>query len=444
MGEDTDRDHERCPTQRWYLAVAGVVALGVVVRAIYVIVVLDDVPPGLDAVWYQLQGGSIRDGTGYVVPRSLFTDERVPTAAFPPLYPLHQAAWQFVAGTGPDAVRLAGLVPAAAAVWLTAVLGRRTAGPLTGLAAAALVAVHPGVISADGSGMSENLTLPLVLAAQVLALRVFDTVEDRRRVVPAVGLGVVLGLAVLSRQDLTFLAMLLVAWLLLAIPGSWRNKVVVGLVVSVAAVAVVTPWVWRNHRTLDVVAISTLSPTSALAGANCERTYSGRDLGSWDYGCVVAARPSAASEEELVARGVSEAELMESYQDAALTHARSNVERLPIVVAAREARAWGFWDPRDLARRDAEESRRHGWQLMARPLEAAFALAGAVGLFGLLRRRTASAFVLLAPVLTVALSVAVGYGNPRFNVAAQPSLAVAVAWLATSWWRLRPHRPSTR
>lgn len=431
----------RFPDRRWMLRVGAIVALGLVVRAAYVIVVLDDVPSGLDALWYQLQGGSIREGYGYTAPRSLFSGEPVPTAAFPPLYPLYQAAWQHLVGPGPESVRLAGLIPAGFTIALTALLGRHFGGRRVGLVAAGIVAVHPGLVAADGSGMSENLTVPLVVGAQLLALRLAASIRWRRRLGLAAALGVVFGLAVLTRQDLVFVAALLGVWLLVSMPAEPRRRVVTVAVAALAATAVVAPWVWRNHRALDVAAVSTLSPTSALAGANCDSTYSGANLGSWDYDCVVAARPSQASEEELAEMGITEAQLVESYQSAASDHVRHHASRLPVVVAAREARAWSLWDPTDLARRDAEETRRYGWQVVARPIEAAFAVVGAVGLVGLARRRDPSTFVLVAPVVAVAVSVAIGYGNPRFNVVAQPSLAVAAAWLAL---RRRPTAPRRR
>src|SRR5690606_10430392 len=112
-------------------------------------------------------------------------------------------------------------------------------------------------------------------------------------------------------------ASLLAVWLLVSMPAEPRTRVVTVAVAALAATALVAPWVWRNHRALDVAAVSTLSPTSALAGANCDSTYSGANLGSWDYDCVVAARPSQASEEELAEMGITEAQLVESYQSAA-------------------------------------------------------------------------------------------------------------------------------
>ena len=431
--------------RRWVVGVVGIVAVGVVLRVLYVLLVLDDVPAGLDSIAYHLLGGSIRNGTGYVVPTSVFTGENTPTAGFPPGYPAYQAVWQSAFDAGLTSVRLAGVVPAVATITLTAYLGRRLVGPRVGLAAAALVAVHPGVIAADGSAMSETLTVPLVVGAQLLALRLYDS--GRGRVALAAALGPVLGAAVLTRQDLALVGAVLVVWLLVAMPGPWRAKATVGAVVGVGAALVVAPWVVRNADAVDVAAVSTLSPSSALAGANCPATYDGPDLGSWRYACVTAARPGGLSETEATARGITEREVAESYRSTATEYVRDNLDRLPLVVAAREARAWSIWDPRDLARRDAHESRSYAFQVRARPLEAAFAIAGAAGLVVLVRRQGVRAVVVLAPVLAVAVSVAVSYGNPRFNVTAQPSLAIAVATLAgllLRWWRDRRASPGER
>lgn len=154
------------------LALAGVVALGMVLRAVYVLVVLDHVRAGLDAVWYSLQGGSIRRGTGYVKPGSLFTGPRIPTAGFPPVHPAYQAAWQWVFGAGHATVRLAEMVPGGITIALTGLFGRDVAGPTVGLIAASIVAVDPLLFAVDGSSMSENVTVPLVLGAVLVAHRV--------------------------------------------------------------------------------------------------------------------------------------------------------------------------------------------------------------------------------------------------------------------------------
>ena len=157
--------------------------------------------------------------------------------------------------------------------------------------------------------------------------------------------------------------------------------------------------------------------------------------------------PGELTESEATARGITEREVADSYRSTASAYVRDNLDRLPLVVAAHEAWAWSIWNPRDLARRDAHESRSYGFQVRARPFEAVFALAGAAGLVVLVRRQGVRAVVVVAPVLAVVVSVAVSYGNPRFNVTAQPSLAIAFAALIgvpLGWWRHRGTPPPER
>lgn len=113
---------------------------------------------------------------------------------------------------------------------------------------------------------------------------------------------------------------------------------------------------------------------------------------------------------------------------------------MPAVVAARQARAWSWWDPRDLARRDAEESRRYGWQVVTEPISAVLTVLGFVGLVVLVRRRRVL-LVLLAPLAVVAASVTLSYGNPRFAVIAQPILVIGAVALAARCFSSRGRTP---
>lgn len=396
--------------RRWGLALAAIAVAGVVLRVAYVLVVLDPVLPGLDATWYQLQGGSIRHGTGYVHPPTLFLPEQVATAAFPPAYPTYQAVWQWLFGGSLTSVRLAGIVPGAAGIGLAGVLGRRVLGPGPGLLAAGLVALDPTLLAVDGSVMSESLGVALVLAVVLVAHQATAAPTWPR----LVGLGGLCGVAVLNRPDLLVLAAG-VAGLL-----AWRSRrVVAAAAVLVAAAVVVVPWAIRNERAVGELTIATLSPSSALAGSYCDDTFGGDDLGSWSFPCVVAATPTGSP---------AEAEVASAQRGAALDHLGDHLGRLPLVVAAREARVWSFWDPRDLAARDNDESRRYGWQLVSRPIDAALAVVGVVGLVALARRRRDD-LVLLLPIVVVCLGAAAVHGNPRFAAIAHPSLALGAAAL---------------
>ncbi|QXC59287.1 glycosyltransferase family 39 protein [Aquihabitans sp. G128] len=408
------------PDRRWLVQLGLLVALGVALRAAYVLLVVAHTKPGLDAVWYTLQGGAIGDGKGYVVPTSLFAERTVPTAGFPPVYPAYQAAWQWLFGGGPTSVRLAGVVPGAATVALAGVLGRRALGARAGLLAAAIVAVDPILLAVDGAAMSESATVPLVLAAVVVGHRI---ATDGVRAGRVVALGLLCGVAALSRQDLLLLLPLVAVPALAWAPDVARlRRVAAGAVVVLLAAVVVVPWAWRNHREVDAFTVSTLSPSSVLAGSNCAQVYGGPDLGSWSFPCVAAVGVPA---------GAPEAELASAQQHAGLAYARHHAGRLPLVVAARQARVWSLWDPRDLARRDAEESRRYGWQLVARPIEAGMALVGVTGLALLVRRRGRVALLALVPVALVVVTATITYGNPRFASISHPVLALGVAYLVS-------------
>lgn len=399
------------------------VAAGVVLRIAYVLLVLDGVDPGLDADWYVLQGGSIRAGTGYVVPTSLFQAEQVPTAGFPPVYPAYQAIWQTIAGDGPTSVRLAGVVPAAVTIALAGLAGRAVAGRRVGLLAAAIVAVDPTLIAVDGSSMSENVTMPLVLAVVWVAAGLR---ADGPRPWRVALLGVLCGVAALARQDLLLLTLVGVGAVGIGHGhvGRTRRLAAAAAVVALAA-TVVVPWAWRNERAVGAFTVSTLSPSSVLAGANCDTTYGGADLGSWSYPCVAAAIPPGEP---------TEVEVADAQQAAARAYVGDHLHQVPLVVAARQARVWAFWDPRDLARRDAEESRRYGWQVVSRPLDAVLAVTGTIGLVVLIRRRGhPGALLLLAPIVVVAASTTISHGNPRFNAIAHPVLAIGLAALVIGW-----------
>jgi hypothetical protein len=272
--------------------------------------------------------------------------------------------------------------------------------------------------------MSESLGVVLVLAVVLVAHQALAEPTLPR----VVGLGALLGVAVLNRPDLLLLAGAVAVLL------AWRGRrFIAAVVVLLVAAAVVLPWVLRNERAVGELTVATLSPSSALAGSYCEETFGGPDLGSWSYPCVEAAIPAGAPTEVEVAR---------AERDAAFDHLADHPGGLPLVVAAREARVWSFWDPRDLARRDNDESRRYGWQLVSRPLDAAYALVGTVGLVGLARRRRED-LLLLVPAAVVCLGAAAVHGNPRFAAIAHPMLAVGAAAVAARLGRARLSRRGT-
>jgi len=84
-------------TRRFSPLLAAVVAGGLLVRLAYVLTVGRHLTFGLDAIWYELQAGTLATGKGYVDPAAYYrAGAQVPTATFPPLWPVLLAGAKLV------------------------------------------------------------------------------------------------------------------------------------------------------------------------------------------------------------------------------------------------------------------------------------------------------------------------------------------------------------
>jgi 4-amino-4-deoxy-L-arabinose transferase-like glycosyltransferase len=110
--------------------------------------------------------------------------------------------------------------------------------------AAAITALHPGLIVYSAVVMNEILCALLILAGAWLAAR-------RLRWSSAVVAGVVFGLATLVRPSSLFVAPLVA----LILPLPRLTALARGAVVAVVAVATVLPWTFRNCRVMDGCAL---------------------------------------------------------------------------------------------------------------------------------------------------------------------------------------------
>jgi hypothetical protein len=401
---------------------AVVVAAGVVVRIGYDLLV--DVHPGFDAVWYQFQAGNLADGRGYVDPQAAFErGVNIATANFPPLWP---GLLSFANRLGWDtelSYQVVGAVVGGVTVMLVGLLGRRCFGPRVGIVAAAVVAVSPPLVIADASVMADSLFVMFIALALLLAVDAHSPGGwwDRGWW-PWVALGAVLGLATLTRSDGLLLTPFIVggAWLARGPSRSSapaRGRAGLGALAAVVTLVVVlVPWTVSRSRALDTLVVVSSNSGSLLEGANCDETYGGPGLGSWDAECLVFTRDPELTEAESASRA----------RDAGFTYARDHWTRLPVVGAVRVLRTWGFYDPIDQARIEAVESRRSGWQVTAWVWSLGLLAVAALGAV-----RTRSRWRQLAPLLAVVLGVTVvallSWGNSRFRLAAEPALAVYAA-----------------
>jgi 4-amino-4-deoxy-L-arabinose transferase-like glycosyltransferase len=378
---------------------AGIVALGVALRLVYALAIAPPTAIFTDGFFFHWVGKAVADGHGYVNPAELyFKGHSVATAMHPPLYTFVIATATKLGITGDEAQRSLGCLFGAATIALVGLLGRRVAGEAVGLVAAALAAVYPLLIAADGALMSETLYGPLIALALLAAYRMRDEPSARR----AIALGLVIGLAALTRPE----ALLLLP--LLALPR-WRWFAVA----CVAAAVVVLPWTARNWSAFDRFVLVSTNDGTTLAGSNCAATYHGRDLGSFDTSCIRPVRfPS------------NEAHQAAVYRSDGVSYAGDHAGRVPLVVAVRVLRLWGLYQPTRLAY-DAQ-NRSHTVEqagVVFSFVLIAFAVGGTVAL----RRRREPVSILLAPIVLVTVTCALTYGGIRLRHAAEIPLVVLAA-----------------
>jgi hypothetical protein len=406
-------------SSRFTVALAIVVAVGFVLRVAYVLLVAPD-ELGFDAIWYELQSQTLSNGQGYVDPDAFFRlGARVPTASFPPLWPLLLAAGSQVGLDTERAHQFLGCILGSVTIALTALIGRRVVNRRVGLVAAAIVAISPMLIAADGSLMAESLYVALVTAAVLVAYRAIDADHW----LSFVALGGLLGMAVLTRSDALICAPFVVvatAWR--TVDVSIARRVGYGAAAMTMVGVLLVPWTLRNDAQLgEPVALSSNSG-SALEGANCAGAYKGSLVGTWDASCLVITRDPTRTELQWAADA----------RAAGIDYARDHASRLVVVAPARGLRAWSLWNPVDQAELEAVESRDRAWQVVAGVATIALVGAAIAGTVRLVRRGATIA-PLVGVVLGCTATALLAYGNTRFTLAAQPALAIATAALLVRW-----------
>jgi 4-amino-4-deoxy-L-arabinose transferase-like glycosyltransferase len=405
----------RVTARRFGWALGAIVLAGLVLRALYAYALVKANPLLGDGLEFHLQANLLADGHGYIQP---FVWQRhhvaVASADKPPLYPLLEAALSLAGGRSYAWHHLVAIASGTATIAVVGPLGRRLAGPRAGLIAAALAAIYPLLIAADGSLRSESTEALFVALTLLVAVRL----RERPSVRDAILVGALVALAALTRGE----ALLLLP--LVALPAAgWRTRYA-GLA-AIACLVVLSPWLARTWIALDQpVAIST-NTGGLIAGANCATTYHGALLGQWDYRCIPLAKHRNEAQEADRLRGIG------------LRYARDHAGRLPVVVAARLGRSFELLDPRRQAR---EEKFFEGRNL--RVEEAGIAMyyvlvvLAAYGVV-LLRRRGGPWLLMLAPFAIVAFVSVTAYGFTRLRVTAEPALvvlaAVAIDGLVARW-----------
>jgi 4-amino-4-deoxy-L-arabinose transferase-like glycosyltransferase len=368
-----------------------------------------------DSLYYSIQAGRNSEGDWF---REGLTD--LPGAEHGPLTSLYLTPWSIGGGDNVGRQRFAITLLGIITVALVGVLGRRLAGARVGLAAAAIAAVYPNLWINDSLVMSESLAIVLVTLALIVALHVHDHPSWRG----GLGLGVLVGLAALTRSELALLAPAfagLLWWRTGAAgtaPGApARSRWIPPAVLLAASLVTVAPWLTYNLTRFEEPVLMSTNDGTTLLGANCDRTYYD-DLGGWDIRCL---DPVPTDEEaDGSVRSAARREL-------AVEYVGEHLERLPIVVVARLGRIVDVYGWESLVALDVGEEKAE-WAVWAGMvmwwLLAALAVAG----WWRLRADDRSArWWLLAVPATVVVATVLFYGAHRIRAPAEPVVVVLAA-----------------
>lgn len=290
-------------------------------------------------------------------------------------------------------------------------LGRRWS-PRAGALCALLAAVDAHLFLDDVLIFSETIAVMFV----ILVLLVLTRPPERRR--PrrdAIELGLLLGLAVLTRAELALAVPMVWAWQWRCLPDrrAWRT-VARSLVPVAVALATVAPWVlWNQTRFDESVTLST-NDGLTLLGANCDETYYGDEIGGWSFACALSVE-GGPDDDASVVSGLR--------RDAALSYVRHHLGRTPLVATARVLRQWELgWIGSQASIADQEG--RPPWLQLAGTVQW-WAL-GALGIVGLRRADRRRWLLLILPV-QVTLVAALIEPQWRLRAPAQPAIIVAAA-----------------
>lgn len=422
----------------WFvLTLTVLVVLGVVWRIVYAVVWEDGTDLVGDPKFFQQAAASLSHGDGYAV-AFLGKGQPVPTALHPPMFPIVLALLDLVRLQSVEAHRIALAFISAVSVVVMGLLGRRLMSPSVGLVAAAFAAFSPLWVQWGGRVLSESVYLVVIPLLLWVALECVD--RPSWRIFGVVGL--VIGVAALTRSEAIAFVVVLGVPLVLLGSRDWRRRVTYAMALVVGVVIIVGPWLVRNEIQMGGLTLSTDNGTT-WAGAYTPATFSPANplYGSFDGDAQYAdtfvslkwGKPPGG------AKAWTELSLENAVGHFGMAFARSHLSDLPGVVLAREGRLWGVYAIGTQLHNDAGDG---GWvegfyiagwffEWISLPL----AVAGAV-ILG--RRSRRHLVVIVTPVIVAALNAALFFGSTRLRVAAEPSLfLLASIAIVSAFHRLR-------
>jgi len=193
-----------------------------------------------------------------------------PSAYTQPLYGFFLVPVYWIFGREWWSVGLVQIAIATGTAFLVYAIGARVLSRWAGVFAAVVSTLNPYLVWHDVH-LNREIVDQLLAAAIVLCVLV---AADRRSVPWAVAAGVYSGLAILGNVRLSFLPLVLAAYLLVRIGWSWAPLALVA-----ACAIAVSPWIVRNRVEVGCYALTT--DGRALWKANNLQTYDLLTHGKW-------------------------------------------------------------------------------------------------------------------------------------------------------------------
>jgi 4-amino-4-deoxy-L-arabinose transferase-like glycosyltransferase len=416
MARGLDRDAgaaQPVTDRRFWIWLGGIALAGLTASLVYGLAVAPTLPARGDTLLYHYLANGIADGSGYIRPFSqLQYGEALPTAAYPPLFPLYLSFWSLLGLDSLEAHRAVSCLLAPVAVVLIGLLGRRVGGARVGLIAAGLAAIYPQLVMVDGTVITEALYAPLIAGVLLLTYRLLDHPGPWS----AAFLGLAIGAATMTRSEAIFLVVLL-ALPAAVIAGRRIGRAPLLCVIAVACTAIVlVPWVVRNEVTLGHPILFTSNSGHTAAATVCDATFDAGSpyLGFARHECALQG-PCVNIRDELKQASCQ--------RDEARRYMEDHLGRVPVVVAVRILRVWELYGYKDDLGYGELWSRSVPVAKAGLVMYALLVLLGIGGLVALRRART-PLWPLLVPFLLVTISAALTFGFSRYRLAAEIPLVV--------------------
>ncbi len=176
----------------------------------------------------------------------------------PPLTPFYLAAIYTIFGVNLFWGRLGLALLSAISCGLTYWLGEQLFGRTIGLVAGSVNCVYPFflllVLLPLTEGISIFLTLSLILMLYLYNAQ--NTSSETTHRYPlhlrrTIWVGLVFGLVLLNKASNIVLLPCILFWGLFRLPGTWTTRVIRILVIFIAAIVPLLPWIIRNHAVAD-------------------------------------------------------------------------------------------------------------------------------------------------------------------------------------------------